>query len=370
MAYYIGVMSGTSLDGVDIAITSLSKSGEWTFIAGHTFPFPDDLLIKLQHIINTQQCALIDLGEIHVSLGQFVGQSINQLLQQQQLTKNDITAIGSHGQTIFHQPNGSFPFSLQIGDANQIAEITAITTIADFRQRDIAAGGQGAPLVPAFHKKLFSSSDEDRVIINIGGISNITLLVKSPTSQTLGFDTGPGNVLLDSWVQRHQNKAYDADGLWAASGQINNDLLSLFLSDPYFELVIPKSTGRELFNTTWLDQKLEQFKVSLRSVDIQATLVELTARTITDDIKRYATNTSAIYVCGGGSHNRYLLDRLRTLLPNNPVSTTSSLGLHPDWVEACAFAWLAYRTLNHQTGNLPSVTGANHPVILGAIYPA
>ena len=370
MSYYIGVMSGTSLDGIDIAITQFSDSGSFHFIAAQTFPFPNELYAQLQLLITKQECHLQHLGSVDIALGQLIGQSVNELLIRHNLSASDISAIGSHGQTIFHSPTGNTPFSQQIGDANVITEITGITTVADFRQRDIAAGGQGAPLVPAFHQALFSSPDEDRVIVNIGGISNLTILPSSADIPVTGFDTGPGNVLLDYWTRSQLNEPYDRGGQWAASGQCHDEYLSLFLDEAYFKQTAPKSTGRELFNQQWFEQVNSRFKQNIVEADVQATLVELTAQSISSDIKAYAAANSHVFICGGGAHNDYLLGRLQSLLDSHSVSTTESLGLHPDWVEACAFAWLAYRTMNKQTGNLPSVTGATHPVVLGGIYPA
>ena len=369
MSYYIGVMSGTSLDGVDVAITSYSEDDHFQLIAAETFSFPEKLHSTLQAFITKQVCDFQDLGEADIALGQLIGQSIKQLLASQNISAGDISAIGSHGQTLFHSPSGQFPFSTQIGNANVIAEITGITTIADFRQRDIAAGGQGAPLVPAFHQALFSSNSEDRVIVNIGGISNITVLPAS-SDKVIGFDTGTGNCLLDYWVQYHLNESYDKSGQWARSGQCNSNFLNLLLDEAFFKQQAPKSTGRELFNQHWLAEKIALFEQKLEAVDIQATLLELTVQTIANDINNYASKNSSVFICGGGAHNDYLLERLQVLLNNKNVSSTEYLNLHPDWVEACAFAWLAYRTMNNQAGNLPSVTGAKHPVVLGAIYPA
>ena len=369
MSYYIGVMSGTSLDGVDVAITQFSESTDFQFIAAKTFPFPDALYSTLSSFITEQKCHFQDLGESDIALGQLIGESINKLLISQKLSASEITAIGSHGQTLFHSPTGQYPFSTQIGNANVIAEITGITTIADFRQRDIAAGGQGAPLVPAFHHALFGSDYQDRVIVNIGGISNITLLPAS-SDAIIGFDTGPGKCLLDYWVQRHLDQSYDESGQWARSGQCNSEFLSLLLDETFFKQQAPKSTGRELFNQLWLEDKVAQFGKTLQAVDIQATLLELTAQTITNDINHYANKNSCVLICGGGAQNKYLLERLQILLADKKLTTSASLGLHPDWVEACAFAWLASRTINKKSGNLPSVTGAKHSAILGAIYQA
>jgi len=368
VAYFIGVMSGTSLDGIDVAICSFTDSGEFNFISAETYAFPHQLQQQLQQLISKPQCSLLKLGELDIALGQLIGESINSFLKAVKIASSDIIAIGSHGQTLFHSPNGDFPFSMQIGNANTIAEITGITTIADFRQRDIATGGQGAPLVPAFHQALFHDKDEDRLIVNIGGISNITLLPASLDTPIIGFDTGPGNCLLDYWTTLHLNKTFDKNGQWAASGQVNESLLAIFLNEPYFKQAIPKSTGRELFNSLWLDNKLTEYDHKIVPQDIQATLTEFTACTIVADIKTYADSASTIYICGGGVHNEYLFYRLQHLLENKQVSTTQDLGLHPDWVEACAFAWLAFRTINKQTGNLMAVTGAQYPSVLGAIY--
>ena len=361
-------MSGTSLDGVDVAIVDVTASNKCQLIAAQTFPFPADLYQKLLALITSQQCELKELGEVDIELGQITAQSINHLLTKHQLDAKNIAAIGSHGQTIFHAPNSSYPFSMQIGNGNVIAEQTGITTVADFRQRDIAAGGQGAPLVPAFHSELFASNQEDRVIVNIGGISNLTLLAANKNQAVIGFDTGPGNVLLDGWIQRHQQQAYDKQGQWAASGQCDDELLATLVDEPYFQQATPKSTGRELFNMKWLDNKLVKFNHRISAVDVQATLVQLTAHSIATEIKYHLDSSKTIFICGGGAHNDYLVSQIQNLLGDKKVSTTDTLGLHPDWVEACAFAWLAYKTVNKQSGNMPAVTGASHSVILGAIY--
>ena len=368
--YYIGVMSGTSLDGIDVAITEFSSNGSFQLIAANTYSFPDELHRKIKRLIIEAHSSLHELGCIDIALGQLIGNSINHLLIEHNILNSDVMAIGSHGQTIFHYPINDTPFSHQIGNANVIAELTGITTVADFRQRDIAAGGQGAPLVPAFHKALFSSDTEDRVIINIGGISNISYLPASAEQPVLGFDTGPGNTLLDHWVNVQLGRTFDAYGKWAATGKISEQLLSTLLNETYFTKSIPKSTGRELFNPSWLDSMLSEFSANLAPEDVQATLVELTAQSIAKHIHKYTPNSKTIFICGGGAHNTYLLSRLQEVLEPKRITTTEDLGLHPDWVEASAFAWLAYRTINKKPGNLPSVTGAEHAVVLGAIYPA
>jgi len=366
MPYFIGVMSGTSLDGIDVAIVDLNGVASFRLIAAKTFSFPIDLYDQLQTAINSPKFHLKELGHLDTALGQFIGKIIKKVLDEQKISPGMVTAIGSHGHTLFHSPSGLAPFSLQIGDPNVIAELTGITTIADFRQRDIAAGGQGAPLVPAFHADFFSDPKQPRVIINIGGIANVTLLDKR--HPILGFDTGPGNGLLDAWSKLHQGQPYDDNGNWAASGLCHHGLLTQMLMDPYFHEPIPKSTGREYFNLKWLKHQLKFFGEKLLTADVQATLLELTAHTISLDISHYCNGVEAVYVCGGGVHNKHLLKSLQRLLKNKAVLSTEQLGLHPNWVEATAFAWLAYRTLNRQTGNLPSVTGAHRAVVLGAIY--
>ncbi len=368
MGLYIGVMSGTSLDGIDVVITEYSSNNSFQLLAAETFPFPKQLDHKLSELINSAKCSLFELGQLDIELGQVIADCINILLANNNINAHDVDAIGSHGQTVFHSPDSAFPFSLQIGNANVIAQQTGITTIADFRQRDIAAGGQGAPLVPAFHQELFADDEHDRAIVNIGGISNITLLPANSSSAILGFDSGPGNGLLNAWIQQHLNISFDKDGIWAASGQCHDTLLAMLMDEPYFSAAIPKSTGRELFNLTWLNSKLAQLEQPVAAADVQATLVQLTVRSIADDIARYASNVTEMYLCGGGAHNTFLVSELRKVLPQVSVQSTQALRLDPDWVEACAFAWLAHKTLNKQSGNLVSVTGADQAVILGATY--
>jgi len=357
------------MDGIDIAVIDLQDNAHIKLITAHTYDFDPNLKQRLKTLIDHQQCDLREFGELDIALGQAIATAINTLLEESNLSPNLIKAIGSHGQTVFHHPEGQHPFSLQIGNANVIAELTGISTVADFRQRDMALGGQGAPLVPAFHKALFQDQEQRRAIINIGGISNITVLPETSNGhQVIGFDTGPGNVLLDAWYEQHQHGPYDHDGLWGATGSINKNFLELLLRDDYFKQAIPKSTGREYFNLGWLQQKLITFNHQLEPQDVQATLTALTANSIAQDIHRYASQTKAIYVCGGGAHNSSLIAMLQQALPNIAVSTTEQLALHPDWVEACAFAWLAAQTLANKTGNLPEVTGAQKATILGGVY--
>jgi anhydro-N-acetylmuramic acid kinase len=363
--HYIGLMSGTSVDGIDAALVSIPLNGRLTLLASHQHPFPAALRDAIQALMQPGQNEIERAGELDVQLGRLFAEAVHALLAKCSVNASSIRAIGSHGQTIRHRPRAAYPFSRQIGNPSVVAEETGITTVADFRARDLAAGGQGAPLVPAFHQWFFRKPGINRAIVNIGGIANITWLPAAESSAVLGFDTGPGNTLLDQWIARHRNEPYDRDGDWAASGRVQNDLLARLMADDYFAKAPPKSTGREYFNLAWLEQ---QFVGQLAPEAIQATLAELTAASIAQGIKSLPEKIDEIYICGGGHHNRHLLARLRALLPGMPVASTETIGLDPDWVEAAAFAWLAHQTLAGHAGNLPSVTGARHPVLLGGIY--
>ena len=364
---YIGLISGTSADGIDAVLVDFSQH-QPRMIASHYAAYPPTLRAEILALYEQGENEIQRLGELDVSLGQAFAQAVNTLLKQQSLTPNSIQAIGSHGQTIRHHPHHPHRFSIQIGDPNIIALETGIMTIADFRRKDMAHGGQGAPLVPAFHHYLFSSEQTDRIIVNIGGIANITLLPKKNTGSIIGFDTGPGNALLDAWIYLHQGKNYDEHGKWGQQGNIQPDLLKHWLSDPYFYLSPPKSTGREYFNLAWLQKTLLSFKTPLSSVDVQTTLVELTVCSMMMAIRKQLF-TAEIFVCGGGTRNDYLMSRLqKQATPQFTVDSTESLGMHPDWIEAAAFAWLARQTCHQQPGNLPSVTGAKAAAVLGGIY--
>lgn len=363
--YYIGLMSGTSADAVDLAVVDFSDN-KTKLIGSHSLSLSPDIRAQI-HALSTPNNNEIDrMGELDQQLGKLFAESVNQLLHKYQLTPQQVVAIGSHGQTIRHRPPGSVqhPFTLQIGDPNVIAELTGITTVADFRRRDMAAGGQGAPLVPAFHQAIFHSDVIDRVVVNIGGMANITWLPAS--GRTLGFDTGPGNVLMDAWILQHLGKAYDANGNWAASGQIDQNLLARLLAHNFFRQPAPKSTGREAFNLEWLTHELANTAVS--AADVQATLLALTAHTITNDIKKLTAANCEVFVCGGGAYNRRLMDELSTLLPRAKVASTTQLGIAPEWIESMAFAWLARQTMLRKNGNLSAVTGARREVILGGVY--
>ncbi len=362
---YIGLMSGTSVDGIDACLVDFSN-GKIQLVDFFYLPFADGLKAAIQHTSKPDSLiALQNYGSLDANLGQLFAEAANTLLTKAKIPPSSIIAIGSHGQTIHHAPDNAFPFSLQIGDPNLIAEMTGITTVADFRRGDMAAHGQGAPLVPAFHQAVFNDPNEHRCIVNIGGIANITVLPADQTAAVTGFDTGPGNTLMDQWIHQHQGVNYDNNGAWAKTGRTNGALLSLLKQDAYFQTAPPKSTGKEYFSLRWLEQKTALSGYSAE--DIQASLCSLTAVTICDAIQKYAPATERTLICGGGIHNDLLLQLIRQNL-QHPVASTETQGIHPDHVEAMAFAWLAKQRINNLPGNLKEVTGAHHPVILGGIY--
>jgi len=363
MELYIGLMSGTSADGIDVALVDFSAALP-RLIATHYTPYSLEIREKILALCQKGEDEITRLGALDILLAKAFAKATNELLKAQSLSPEKIKGIGSHGQTIRHDPAH---FTIQIGDPNTIAAETGITTVADFRRKDIALGGQGAPLVPAFHQAIFADDKNNRVIVNIGGIANITLL---PANQVpiLGFDTGPGNVLLDMWIHRHQQKSRDEHGAWGAQGKVYPDLLACLLADPYFQLSAPKSTGREYFNLTWLEKYLSALPEKISPVDVQATLVELTAQSILIAIKQYIAE-GEILICGGGAHNHLLMTRLKMIAePQFILASTQQSGIDPDWVEAMAFAWLARQTLRQKPGNMPQVTGAKEAVILGGVY--
>jgi anhydro-N-acetylmuramic acid kinase len=327
---------------------------------------------KLQQTIRSinTESTLSEISEIDVIMGNLFAEASLQVIESGDLVPEDIHAIGSHGQTILHLPEAKHPRTLQIGDANIIAYQTGIITVADFRRMDIAAGGEGAPLAPAFHQWLFQNEKSDRVILNIGGMANITLLPADNKTAITGFDTGPGNALMDEWIQQHLDQDFDRDGIWASSGQSNQELLSQLLDEAYFKTAPPKSTGKDFFNLQWLENKLSMLKTSIDANDVQATLLELSVVTISDAIKNHAPDCDEILVCGGGVHNKLMMQRLSDLQSETKINSTEKAGLDPDAVEAVAFAWLAKCRMENQSGNLTSVTGADDQVILGAIYNA
>ncbi len=370
---YIGLMSGTSVDAIDAALVRIPPGENGIeLLAVHSHPFPPDIRRRILALtLPGAADELEETGVLDTILGGLFAEAVFALLAKTKRRPAEVRAIGSHGQTLRHRPDGTAPFTLQIGNPAVIAERTGITTVADFRRRDLAAGGQGAPLTPAFHAYAFRSSRQARAILNIGGIANLTYLPAQPHEAVRGLDTGPGNTLLDQWIQRHRGKDYDRDGQWAAGGRVMPTLLEELLADPYFARPPPKSTGREYFHLGWLGRHLAAIApLAPEPQDVQATLLRLTARSVGQALHTFLPPIDELYVCGGGAHNRALLAALAEELAGIPVRTTEVLGLAPDWVEAAAFAWLAHRALEGQPGNLPSVTGAKREVILGGIYKA
>lgn len=363
-------MSGTSMDGIDTLLAEFPDTGRPAVLGWRSHDIPESLRQELTTLSTPGGDNIDLLGQADRALGELFAEATLALLKARAIPPQKVTAIGSHGQTVRHRPPGkqqSHPFTLQIGDPNIIASRTGITTVADFRRADIAAGGQGAPLAPAFHKHVFSDPGQNRVIVNIGGMANITWLPAQ--GEAIGFDTGPGNRLLDYWSQQHLKLPFDDKGHWAGHHNSNSALLSLFKKHPFFSEPAPKSTGREAFNEQWLHQQLALHGQELRPGDVQATLLNLTVETIIDGITSLPDITHAVYICGGGAYNNELMSRLQKSLTTASVASTDTLGVNPDQVEALAFAWLAQRTLDGQTGNLPSVTGAREEVVLGGVYP-
>jgi len=363
---YIGLMSGTSLDGIDAALVRF-ENDHANVVETTCSALSSNLKNKIKSLISPAENEINRLMELDIELAHAFSHAAQKLLDKAKIKKEGITAIGSHGQTIRHFPNAKHPATLQIADPNTIAELTDITTVADFRRRDIAAGGQGAPLVPAFHEQIFHDDKKNRVILNLGGIANITILPADKNIPVTGFDTGPANTLINHWIHQQLNKAFDDRGNWASSGHVNEDLLKELLKDDYFNLKPPKSTGTEYFNETWLKHKLVNF-TDIKAEDVQASLSLLTVKSIHDAIKLHTSNTNEIIVCGGGVHNEFLLKQLKISLPNLEINSSAIYELDPDYIEATAFAWLAKQTMEHKTGNLSEVTGAKQKVILGGIY--
>ena len=370
-AIYIGVMTGTSMDGVDIVAASFHPLH---LHATLTLPFDPDLRDELMALTLPDDNEIDRMGKADVALASMIGQGINQLIEQNHLDHSQIKAIGSHGQTIRHRPEHGF--TLQIGDPNLITEITKIPVISDFRRRDMAAGGQGAPLVPAFHQDIFQHPSIHRVILNLGGIANVSMLPAGEPDRVFGFDTGPANILMDAWCHRYTGQPYDENGNWAAYGTPIRSLLDRLQEHEFFSKEPPKSTGREDFNLEWLDEQILDWRSSLEydeledtPENVQATLMKLTTRAIKKAIYRSDMDTGEVYVCGGGAYNSHLLEQLRWRLRKHQwtVQTTADLGLSPTWVEATAFAWLAMRFMNQLSGNLPAVTGATGYRVLGTI---
>jgi anhydro-N-acetylmuramic acid kinase len=358
---YIGLMSGTSLDGVDAALVDLR--GRPRLVGASYLPYPKPLKAALLALHDPSPDELHRASLAGIRLSDFYARCVGRLLRRHRVAARSVRAIGCHGQTVRHRPD--LGYTVQLGNPAWLAERTGIPVVADFRSRDIAAGGQGAPLVPAFHAVVFSNRAAHRVVVNVGGIANLTDLPRR--GPVTGFDTGPGNVLLDAWIGTKVGRSFDRGGALASRGRVCEPLLKAMLADAYFRQPPPKSTGRDRFNLDWL----RRFRVSrYRIEDVQATLAELSARSIANAISRFCRGTTAVYLCGGGAHNSDLVERIARSLPGIPLASTARLGIHPDWVEAMAFAWLARRRLREEAGNLRLVTGAKAARVLGAVYSA
>jgi anhydro-N-acetylmuramic acid kinase len=366
---YLGLMSGTSMDGVDAVLCEIADGRFGRVTATHSMGYPAALRAALLRLQREKPALTLDaLARLDNGVAQIFASAAKRLLQQTGTPATMVRAIGSHGQTVFHDPRGARA-TVQLGNPALIAAATAIAVVADFRRADVALGGQGAPLVPAFHHALLADAAEPRCVVNIGGIANITVLPDADATRVRGFDTGPGNGLMDEWMQARRKRAYDRNGAWAASGAVDAKLLRALLGDPWFRRKPPKSTGRDQFNLAWVQRRFRTLSW-LPPASVQRTLAELTARTIADAIGRHAAGARRVLVCGGGVENRVVMQRLRELLASCPVESTAASGLDPRHVEAAAFAWLAMRTLNGLPGNLPAVTGAKRAAVLGGIYRA
>jgi anhydro-N-acetylmuramic acid kinase len=356
--HYIGIMSGTSLDGIDLALCEIDENS-CTLLASSEYDFPTDLKAEILDVISGKN-SLERIGELDTRLGILYANALNRFIEEHHIDKDQIEAIGLHGQTLWHAPNAVFPFSMQLGNPNIVASQTQLKSVADFRRMDIANGGQGAPFAPAFHEFLFSHLEGNIAVLNIGGMANVTLLF----DELKGWDTGCGNVLMDLFISQTQQKAYDKDGEFARSGDVNAALLEAMLADKYFAKLPPKSTGREYFNAEWLEKHLKDFS-NLNAADIQKTLLELTAKTIADTLN--ATPTTQAVICGGGAKNTFLMQRLSELCKCKVIAS-DELGVDGDFLEAMAFAWFAKLRVHKQKAKLSSVTGAKKDSILGAIY--
>jgi anhydro-N-acetylmuramic acid kinase len=363
---YLGLISGTSADGIDVALASFDPAPR--LHASATCAYPDDLRQRILGLAQGDgRIALDELGALDVEIARAFAASALRVLADHGVAAGDVRALGSHGQTVRHRPGTATPYTLQLGDPNVIAELAGIVTVADFRRRDMAAGGQGAPLAPAFHAAMLASDGASRVVLNLGGIANITVLPENSADPILGFDTGPASCLLDAWAQRHLGVGFDADGKFAASGRVDPALLARMLADPYFHAPPPKSTGREIFHLRWLQQHLDAGDIA--PADVQATLLELTVRSVADAIRASAPRAREVLVCGGGVHNGALMHALANALAPLPVRSTATRGIDPDFVEAMLFAWLAReRMLGRPAPGVYSVTGASGPRVLGGIY--
>ena len=354
---YIGIMSGTSLDGVDVVLCEIDSSS-CTLISSLEYPMPRELKSDILTMINAKT-TLEQVGQIDHCLGLLFTQAVGALLIRENIDASSITAIGSHGQTLWHAPNGDQPFSMQLGDPNIISAKTGIDVVSDFRRKDVALGGQGAPFTPVFHEFIFGNINTSISVVNIGGMANITVLGE----KLIGYDTGCGNVLLDMWIAKHQNVTYDKEGAWAKAGEVDYTLLDAMMADAYFTATYPKSTGREKFNEAWLEDCIKSVgEKTPRPTDVQRTLVELTALSISNEVLKF--NTDVVLLCGGGAKNSFLVERIKALMPNVEIA----IAQNADEIEAMTFAWLAYKRIHKEKVNLKDVTGASDNAILGGVY--
>ena len=362
---YIGIMSGTSLDGVDVVLCAIAEAS-CTLLHSIEFPFPSELKAELLSMMSGT-CSLEEVGRVDHSLGLLFTEAVASLLVSHNIDASTVKAIGSHGQTLWHDPVGEYAFTMQLGDPNILAAKTGIPVVTDFRRKDVALGGQGAPFAPAFHEFIFGNINGSISVVNIGGMANITVLAKTVNDKLIGYDTGCGNVLMDMWIAKHKNLSYDKNGEWAKSGEVDYGLLDVMMSDDYFSMAYPKSTGREKFNSGWLDDCLLEVGAKNdnnipRPTDVQRTLLELTALSISNEVLKF--NTDITLLCGGGAKNTFLVERIEALMPNVEVA----IAQNADEIEAMTFAWLAYKRIHEEEVNLKEVTGARKNSILGAIY--
>ncbi|WP_298624344.1 anhydro-N-acetylmuramic acid kinase [uncultured Legionella sp.] len=361
MTFFIGLMSGTSMDGIDAALVHMPSN---TLKCGITKKYSDELKQRIDDLINGTHLSLASICQLNTLIGKEFAGAVNELLQEANIDAREIKAIGSHGQTVCHDTNCAIPYTLQLGCGHTISSLTGITVVADFRTRDLVNGGLGAPFAPLYHQELFNHCDLDIALVNIGGISNISFI--SPQQPTIGWDVGPGNCLMDSWINRHLGKSYDAGGNWAKQGTVISDLLERLLADPFFSMPAPKSIGKEYFSLDWLQCYLQK---EYMPEDIQASLLALTAHSIAFTVQNHQNKIKSLYLCGGGTHNTHLLNSLTQLLPGIEVDSIAKAGSSPDYLEAMMFAWLAAQTMEYKPVNLTAITGSKDPAILGAVYP-
>ncbi|WP_026001953.1 anhydro-N-acetylmuramic acid kinase [Vreelandella stevensii] len=369
---YVGLMSGTSLDGIDAALVEITPHTPPTLIGTTAVAMPDALHGQLLHLCHSSSVTFAELAAAEDAFCRLQARAVNTLLAEHGVAHHQIAAIGSHGQTIEHAPEGHQGgprYTWQLDNPSLLAELTGCAVVADFRRRDLAAGGQAAPLAPAFHQALFGARAGEQLVLNLGGFANLTWLSSQPGQAVVGFDTGPANVLLDAWFGQHHVGRFDQQGAWAASGRVDTALLERLLQEPFFQQPPPRSTGRELFHLDWLQRHLTGHEAPC---DIQATLAELTVASIAQGIAQLplGDQKATLLVCGGGAHNGHLMERLAARLPHMTLVSPATLGWPEDWIEAGAFAWLAHQRLHGLPGNLPSVTGASGPRVLGGIYAA